>query len=41
MGSSGTVIGSRYIVGFSGIERLGVACDVPVALVELNLIWRP
>ena len=36
-GSSGTVVtfvGSRGIVGWSGIETLGVAGDVPASLVD-------
>ena len=36
-----TVVGSRGIVGCSGIYILDVAGDVPAALVVLKLIWGP
>ena len=36
-----TAVGSRVIVGCSDIERLGVAGDVPAALVDSKLTWRP
>ena len=33
-----TIVWSRGIVGRSGIERLGVAVDVPASLVQSKLI---
>ena len=36
-----TVVGSRGIVGFSGIETMGVSGDIPAALVESKLTWGP
>ena len=40
-GSSVTVVGYIYIVGCSGIYRLGVAGDVPTALVDSKSAWGP
>ena len=36
-----TVVGYRGIVGWSGIETLGVVGDLPAALVKLNFTRRP
>ena len=44
LGYSGTivkVVGSRDIVGWSGIYTLGVTCDVPTDLFDLKLTWGP
>ena len=44
LGSSGTaviVFGSKGISGCSGIYRIGVAVDVPAALVDSKLTYRP
>ena len=35
------VVGSRVIVGCSGIDWLVVVGGVPAALVESKLTWRP
>ena len=44
LGSSGTVVtvvGYRSIFGWSDIDTLGVADDVPAALVDSKLTQRP
>ena len=44
LGSPGTaviVVGSKGIAGCSGIYRMGVAGDVPAALVDSKLTYRP